>query len=177
MDANERGVNESDLRYISDCLGRSPKGIVGVAARDKDGRPSVIANVPLIRTGDTCQPFPTLYWLVDPALSTAVADIERKGGVRAIEAALQEDLAMLAQHIEDNQRYAAERWALLNNEDQQQAEENGLVKVLRDSGIGGVANHHAIKCLHAQMAYHLASDDGTAVGRTLEVGYSITLKY
>lgn len=168
MTTDGHGLSDSDQRYITDRLGRAPKGVVAVAACDRQGRPSVITNAPLIREAERWLPFPTLYWLVDPVLSTAVAEAERKGGVRAIERALQEDDALMAKHLEDNRRYAAERWALLSDAEKTLAEEHGLVGVLRDSGIGGVANHKTVKCLHAQAAYHLARQGGgSAVGRMM----------
>lgn len=176
MNTDDQTLDDADLRHITDCLGRVPKGVLGVAARDRQRRPSVITNAPLIREAERWLPFPTLYWLVDPALSSAIAQIERKGGVRAIETALQQDEALLAEHLEDNRRYAAKRWALLDEADRRLAEDKGLVAVLRGSGVGGVANHKAIKCLHAQAAYHLACERGTAVGRLLEASFSITLE-
>lgn len=175
MNATPRELTDADLRHITDCLGRTPKGVVGVAARDRQGRPSVITNAPLIRDAERWLPFPTLYWLVDPALNSAIAEIERKGGVRAIETALQQDEALLTQHLEDNRHYAAKRWSLLDEADKRLAEEKGLVAVLRDAGVGGVANHHAIKCLHAQAAYHLARDNGTAVGGLIDQCYDMKI--
>lgn len=169
MKTDENGWCESDRIYVAQCLGRDPKGVIGVAARDQAGRPSVIVNQPLMREGQRWLPFPTLYWLVDPTLSSILADLERRGGVREIEQALRDDPALLQQHLEDSKRYAAKRWALMTEADQATAQEKGLVKVLRDSGIGGVANHEAVKCLHTQFAYHLAQGSaGTTVGRLVE---------
>ena len=45
--------------------------------------------------------------------------------------------------------------------------------VLDKTGIGGVANHRTVKCLHAQYAYHLAREEGTTVGRLMEERFGI----
>ncbi len=47
-------------------------------------------------------------------------------------------------------------------------------QTLETTGIGGVANHASIKCLHAQFAFHLArSEVGTTVGKILKKQYGI----
>jgi len=175
-DAN--GLNQSDALYIAQCLGRTPKGLVTIAARDALGKPAVMCNHPLQQIGERCVPQPTLYWLVDPALSRRIAEIERKGGVREIEADLQADEALMRSHLEDNAAYAEMRWAMLSGEEQHAVEQQGLADVIKHTGIGGIANHAAIKCLHAQYAYHLAkyaSDSaGTTVGQMMQTRYTIT---
>jgi hypothetical protein len=164
----------ADAAYVAICLGREPTGVVGVAARREHGEAIVIVNHPLQRKGQTRQPFPTLYWLIDPALHSRIAEIERKGGVQAIEHALAEDEALLQAHREDNRAYAAARWALLCDADRQAAERLGAAVVLQQSGIGGVANHESVKCLHAQYAYHLAKHDkGSTVGNLMQQRYNL----
>ena len=174
MDADESGWNADDARYVAQCLGRVPKGVMGIASRDRLFRPTVITNKPVVFEGEKWIPFPTLYWLIDPRLNKQIADIERTGGVRAIEALLESDEALMRQHLRDNRDYAGTRWALLSRDEQQIAGAQGLVAVLQQSGIGGVANHRAVKCLHAQYAYHLAHHKGgTAVGRLMQEHFGI----
>ena len=160
--------SEADQQYVTACLERCPEGVVGVAARRPTGEPTVIINLPLIPKADSWAPFPTLYWLVDPDLSTKIADIERKGGVRTIEEAIASDMALQVAHREDNMFYAMARWAVLNEKEKQLAFELGMHDMLEHTGIGGVANHNAVKCLHAQYAFHLARrDTGTTAGRLM----------
>ncbi|MGB0767218.1 MAG: DUF501 domain-containing protein, partial [Phycisphaeraceae bacterium] len=133
-----------------------------------------ITNLPLVQEKRRWAPFPTLYWLVDPAISAKIAEIERQGGVREIEEALRADGERLEQHRADNVLYAMSRWAVLNPEEKEIANKLALKPVLEDSGIGGVANHDAIKCLHAQYAFHLARHEaGTTVGRLIRQRYEI----
>lgn len=173
MNADERGSSEADRQYIALCLGRSPQGLFHIAARSQTGCPAVIANHPMLFKDEQWQPFPTLYWLIEPTLNKRIADAERKGGVRMIEDALAEDPELLKDHRADNVCYAMARWALLNDQEKQAAAELGVQDMLEHSGVGGVANHDAVKCLHAQYAYHLAREEGTTVGRLMEERFGI----
>jgi hypothetical protein len=166
--------SEADQQYATTCLGRRPQGVVGVAARRPSGEPTVIINLPLIPKDNTWQPFPTLYWLIDPTLSTRIAEVERKGGVRAIEAVLAQDPVLRQAHREDNTFYAMARWAVLNDKEKQAATGLGMRPMLEDTGVAGIANHDAVKCLHAQYAFHLARHEaGTTVGRLMEERFGI----
>ena len=166
--------SEADQRYAETCLGRRPQGVVGVAARRPGGEPTVIINLPLLPKGDSWQPFPTLYWLIDPEHNARIAEIERKGGVRAMEAAVSQDPTLAQSHRADNTFYAMARWAVLNDEEKKAAGDLGMRPMLEDTGIGGVANHEAVKCLHAQYAFHLARNEaGTTVGKLMQQTFGI----
>ena len=166
--------SEADQQYVTACLGRTPQGVVGVAARRPTGEPSVIINLPLLPHVETWQPFPTLYWLVDPDLNKKIADIERKGGVQQIEQAIAQDTALQLAHREDNNFYAMARWAVLNDKEKQAAQSLGMQDMLEHAGVGGVANHDAVKCLHAHYAFHLARrDTGTTVGKLMHTHFAL----
>lgn len=166
--------SEADRRFVTESIGREPTGIVGVAARDPRCMPAVIIDLPLIRRGERWLPFPTLYWLVDPRLNKQIAEAERKGGVGQIEAALKADEELMQAHLADNRLYARSRWAVLNEKEEQIAKEQGFEDVLHCSGVGGVANHASIKCLHAQYAFHLARREaGTTAGRLIEKHFDL----
>lgn len=166
--------SHADQQYAAICLGRQPQGVLGVAARRPSGEPTVIINLPLIRKDNNWQPFPTLYWLIDPDLNTKIAQVERKGGVRAIESALTQDPALLQAHREDNTHYAKARWAVLNETEKQAAIDLGMQPMLEHTGIAGIANHDAVKCLHAQYAFHLARNEtGTTVGKLMQERFDL----
>ncbi|MGH9089798.1 MAG: DUF501 domain-containing protein [Acidimicrobiales bacterium] len=122
---------------MAELLGREPAGDYEVVVRQADGRPSVIANAPVLRDGT---PMPTRYWLVDPDLRQAVSRLESTGGVRAAEAAV-DPTAVAAAH----ERYAAERDALLPP---------GHGGPRPSGGVGGT--RQGVKCLHAHLAWWLA---------------------
>lgn len=166
--------SEADEQYVTVCLDRCPIGVLGVAARRPTGEPTVIINLPLMANGDSWQPFPTLYWLVDPDLIATIANIERKGGVRAIEAVLAEDAALQAAHRADNVFYAKARWAVLTDAEKQTAQDLGMREMLEHTGIAGIANHDAVKCLHAQYAFHLARNEtGSTVGKLMQQHFGL----
>lgn len=161
---------EDDLTYIASHLGRDSSGvtILAVAARDAQGRPAVITNHPLRRQGERHLPFPTLYWLVDPARCKRVADLERDGAIGELERTIAESPALQASFHADHRAYATARWSLLSPFEQQQAVDAGYAPTLRDKGIGGIADFDRIKCLHLHLAHHLAQPGGTTIGRLIE---------
>ena len=57
------------------------------------------------------EPFPTTYWLAHNGIAAAVATVERDGGVSAAGAAVDSDAMARAR------AYAADRWALLDDEE------------------------------------------------------------
>ena len=126
-----------DVALLTERLGRPPEGDFEVVVRTADGNPVVIRNAPFLRDGT---PMPTRYWLCDPALRRAVAQLESGGGVRAAEAAVDpQDLA--AAHA----AYAAERDAAID------ADHAGPRP---SGGVGGTGR--GVKCLHAHYAWFLA---------------------
>jgi hypothetical protein len=137
-----------DVAVVAELLGREPQADFDVVVRDADGRPMVIRNEPFLRDGT---PMPTRYWLVDPDLHAAVAQLESLGGCRRAEAEVP------AREIEAvHRRYATERDAAIA------ADHAGPEPV---GGVGGT--RRGVKCLHAHLAYLLAGGDDP-VGRWVE---------
>ena len=62
-------------RRVADRLGRLPQGAWEVVAWSASGDPVVIRNAPLLDDG---RPMPTRYWLIDPALRSAVGRLEAR---------------------------------------------------------------------------------------------------
>ena len=108
----------------------------------------MIRNAPLLDDGT---PMPTRFWLVDPALRTAVGRLEAAGGVRRAEAAVDAD-ELVAAH----RRYARER---------DEAIPAGWTGPTPSGGVGGTRT--GVKCLHAHYAWFLAGGDDP-VGRWVE---------
>ena len=146
-------ASESDVAAVAAMLGRAPAGRFCVVVRRSDGAPAVIMNAPKLDDGT---PMPTLYWLVDPALSRQVALIESHGGVRRME------------HLVDPEALAAAH-------DAYAALRDGLIVDGADprpsGGVGGTRT--GVKCLHAHLANHLAGGDdpvGRLVADEIELG-------
>ena len=75
--------------------GRAPRADFDVVVRTATGDPLVIRNAPLLVDGT---PMPTRYWLVDPDVSRAVAQLESAGGVRRADAEVDADDLRAAAH-------------------------------------------------------------------------------
>jgi uncharacterized protein len=130
-------ASPGEVDLLTRLLGRAPRADFDVVVRTEAGDPLVIRNAPLLIDGT---PMPTRFWLVDPEVSRAVAQLESAGGVRAAEAAVDaEDLR--AAHA----AYAAERDASLDP---------AHTGPRPSGGVGGT--RVGVKCLHAHYAYLLA---------------------
>ena len=128
-------------------------------------------------------PFPTLYWLTCPRVSRAVADLERRGCVRAFQRDLEADVALAARWRRCHRDYAAERWDVLSGWDREWLSHSGdgaaggdetaaearkresMREMVRCSGVAGAdwrggANDDgvpfvpSVKCLHSHYAHY-----------------------
>ncbi len=84
------------------------------------------------------KPFPTRYWLACRALASDVGTLEAAGGVRALEADQELNGALRDAHAAHAKLHEGHR-------------------------VGGVGQEGRVKCLHAQLAFALASG-GNPVG-------------
>jgi hypothetical protein len=148
-----RDASLDDQHVVETLLGRPLAGRFAVVVRGHDGRPVVIENEPHLRDGT---PMPTLYWLVDPELHSAVSRLESEGGVHRFEELVDpEDLERA------HDEYAQRRRAATVRTDLAQAR----------GGVGGT--RVGVKCLHAHLANHLAGHYdpvGDLVAGTIQAG-------
>ncbi len=108
-------------------------------------------------------PFPTIYWLRDPALDRAVADLERRGLIADIEKRLLDDEALRTELHADHARYRDQRWAVLSDADRAVVEASESLQRSFRGGVGGVADFDHVKCLHAHVAHAIA--DKNTIGK------------
>ena len=102
--------------------------------------PAVIRNTPFLRDGT---PMPTLYWMCDAPLRSAISRLESNGGVHAAEATIPAaDIA--ATHA----AYAEARDRMIAPDH---------LGPRPSGGVGGT--RIGVKCLHAHVAYALAGGD------------------
>jgi exopolyphosphatase/guanosine-5'-triphosphate,3'-diphosphate pyrophosphatase len=130
-------VSQGDWEAVAELLGRAPQGAFEVVVRDRDGRPVVILNSPLLDDGT---PMPTRYWLVGRTERELISRLESMGGVRAAEAAV-DATELEAAHA----RYEAIRDAAMPP---------GHSGPKPTGGVGGT--RRGVKCLHAHLAWYLA---------------------
>ncbi|MCS6936403.1 MAG: DUF501 domain-containing protein [Candidatus Bipolaricaulota bacterium] len=156
----------NDQTVIARQLGRPPRGKFDVSVRCPWGYPAVIRVAPLLRDGDSVEPFPTLFWLTCPILIEQLSRLEERGLIDQLESELARDPQLRHLYEEDHRRYTQEREALLSDDDRQTLSRLGWLDALRSRGIAGIADRTKVKCLHAQYAFHLAR--GGLIGRWLE---------
>jgi len=150
-------------RVVERQLQRPPLGEFEVCRYSSGGVPQVLRVSPILQAS----PFPTLYWLTDPTLIAEIGRIESSGWIKRLEKdVIPNNRELQTRMIQDNIRYIKERWSYLPHTDS--APSAAIARVLRHRGIGGIIDFTRVRCLHMQYAYHLMSDNGTAIGQLID---------
>lgn len=136
-------VTEADIVEVSRQLGRPARDILDIAARCVCGRPLVVKTKPRLETGT---PFPTLYYLTQPAATAAVSTLEASGYMAELQELLSQDEEIAAGYQSAHESYLAEREAI------EQVEE------IEGFSAGGMPVR--VKCLHALVGHSLAKGSG-----------------
>jgi len=130
-------------------LGRDPCPFGRVVSRCPFGFPAAVEDLPY---GPGGAPFPTLYYLTCPTFVAAVSRLESDGGVRrwtqraASDPALRRSLSEAAAVSRRRRRLLAARaaWPMCDG------------GASLGTGVAGVRDVLAVKCLHAHAAHALA---------------------
>ena len=117
------------------------------------------------------EPFPTLYWLSCPVLFRRVAELEAAGWIKRLERRLQAEPELRAACRADHADYIRRRWQALSGADRGRVRRRGWEKVFFSRGVAGIAGDAALKCLHAQLAFHLAA--GSRIGGLLLADFDL----
>ncbi|MDR0365782.1 MAG: DUF501 domain-containing protein [Bifidobacteriaceae bacterium] len=136
-------LTDSDLQTVAAQLGRPPRGLVAVAARCVCGAPLVVVTKPLLEDGT---PFPTVFYLTQPAAISAVGRLESTGLMARFNADLAEDQGLREAYLEAHRDYLAQRAQL------------GSPPQLDGVSAGGMPRR--VKCLHVLVAHSLARGPG-----------------
>lgn len=136
-------VSEADVAEVSRQLGRQARGIVEIAARCVCSRPLVVKTEPRLDDGT---PFPTMFYLTQPAATAAVSTLEATGLMARLQELLVEDPELKAAYSAAHQSYLAERAEL------------GDVPEIAGISAGGMPER--VKCLHALVGHSLAKGPG-----------------
>lgn len=134
-------VSEADLAVVAEQLGRPPRAIRGIAARCPAGHPSVIQTSPRLENGT---PFPTLYYLTCPRLTSMVGTLESSGVMREMSDRLTEDAELAAAYRRAHESYLAQR--------------DAIEALGHEVSAGGMPDR--VKCLHVHLAHTLACGRG-----------------
>lgn len=132
-----------DLAVLEEQLGRLPRGVVGVGARCVCGRPLVVVTAPRLENGE---PFPTTYYLTNPAVVHACSVLEAEGLMNEYTQALAEDEELRAHYQRAHEAYITDRMEL------------GNVPEVAGISAGGMPTR--VKCLHAVVGHALGAGAG-----------------
>jgi len=125
-------------------LGRTPRGLLGVAHRCPCGQPDVAETAPRLPDGT---PFPTLFYLTCPRAAAAVSKLEAAGEMREMTARLA-DGDLRRRYQAAHQDYLTRRTAA--------ARAAGVEPLPPGTqSAGGMPDR--VKCLHALVAHELAA--------------------
>lgn len=134
-------VTDADRAAVAAQLGRPPRAIRAVAHRCPSGHPSVIQTSPRLDDGT---PFPTLYYLTCPRLTSLTSRLEASGLMKEMTERLAEDPELAAAYLAAHRSYLAER--------------NAIESLGTDVSAGGMPGR--VKCLHVHVAHALAVGPG-----------------
>lgn len=134
-------VTEADLQAVAEQLGRTPRGVLEISYRSPDGAPGVVMTAPRLEDGT---PFPTLYYLTDPRLTTEASRLEVALVMKWMTDRLEQDEELRADYRRAHEHYLAKR--------------NAIEDLGTDFSGGGMPDR--VKCLHVLIAYALAEGPG-----------------
>lgn len=134
-------ISDADRALVARQLGRPPRGLRAVAARDAAGEPTVVQTDPRLEDGT---PFPTLYYLTSPRLVSLVSTLESEGLMREMTDRLAEDPDLVEHYRRAHESYLAER--------------DAIESLGTDVSAGGMPDR--VKCLHVHVAHALAAGPG-----------------
>ena len=163
----DQAPDQHQLTLITEQLGRPPRGTEAVAAVDGNGTPLVLRMAPIVDG----KPFPTLYWLSCERLKIEISRIEANGVIKQLETRLQEDADFLATYHASHRDYVDARWDYMSTEQRLEVERLGYTEILRERGIGGIANWDQVRCLHTQYAHHLCGNN--VFGQWLDAEFGV----
>jgi hypothetical protein len=134
-------VTEADRAAVAEQLGRPPRAIRAVAHRCPSGHPAVVQTSPRLEDGT---PFPTLYYLTCPRLTSLTSTLESSGLMKEMTARLADDEELAAAYLAAHRSYLAER--------------DAIESLGTEVSAGGMPGR--VKCLHVHVAHALAVGPG-----------------
>lgn len=136
-------ATQADIDIVSEQLGRQARGVVGIAARDSQGVPAVVATAPRLEDGT---PFPTFYYLTHPEAVKAASRLEAEGKMVEYNELLATDETVAAAYQSAHDAYVADR------------DQVAAVEEVHGVSAGGMPTR--VKCLHALIGHSLAAGPG-----------------
>lgn len=138
-------------QQIAALLGRPPRGLEDIAVAGPAGEPLVIRVASLVED----KPFPTLFWLVDPALCYRIDQQEASGLIRQFQQRIDAEPELRRGMREDHRAHIALREQYMSPSIRLRLQALNFGEALAGRGIGGIANFTRIRCLHTWYGAHL----------------------
>lgn len=134
-------ADRADLETVARQIGRQPRGVLEIAYRCPNGEPGVVKTAPRLPDGT---PFPTLYYLTHPLLTSAASRLETTGIMREMTERLKLDPDLAGAYRRAHESYLAER--------------DAIEPLHTATSAGGMPDR--VKCLHVVIAHSLAKGPG-----------------
>ena len=168
---SEQMAGESKARvsqwydFVTERLGREPRGLCDVSAFNEKGQPAVI-RVSSVVDG---KPFPTLFWLIDAEISLKIDRLEAAGWIAELQEMVNESTAIKLQMKQAHEAHNKLRDGFLGEEERLLLNARGMMSALSDRGIGGIQEPDRIRCLHTWYAAHMVEPNcvGVAVDQLM----------
>ena len=142
-------VTDEDLTVVGHQLGRPARDVVEIAARCVCGNPLVVATAPRLSNGS---PFPTVFYLTHPVITSAVSRLEAEGTMYGMSDRFTEDPQLAEQYRAAHEHYLEQRRRI--------GEEAGISEVPEIEGISAGGMPTRVKCLHVLVGHSLAAGPG-----------------
>ncbi len=139
------------VNQVAVLLGRQPRGLEEIAVTGTAGEPVVIRVASLVDD----KPFPTLFWLVDPALCYSIDQLEAAGLIKQLQQRIDAAPHLQSSMRNDHRAHIALRERCIRPAVRRRLQELGFGQALVNKGIGGIADFTRIRCLHTWYGAHL----------------------
>lgn len=152
--------------FVTERLGREPRGFCDVSAFNENGKPAVI-RVSSVVDG---KPFPTMFWLIDADISLKIDRLEAAGWIAKLQQMVNESDAIKEQMKQAHDAHNELRDGFLAEEERTLLTSRGMMSALLDRGIGGIQEPDRIRCLHTWYAAHMVEPNcvGMAVDQLMD---------
>jgi hypothetical protein len=144
-------LTPSVIAQVASLLSREPRGLEEIAVAHPDGRPMVIRVASLVDD----KPFPTLFWLIDPALCYRIDQVEAVGLIKQLQQKIDANPELQSSMRTDHLAHIELRQGYMTEPVEQRLGELNFENVFTSKGIGGIADLTRIRCQHTWYAAHL----------------------
>jgi len=138
-----------------------------IAVTGLAGEPVVIRVASLVDD----KPFPTLFWLVDPALCYRIDQLEAAGLIKQLQRRIDANPDLQRSMRDDHLAHIALRDRCMHPAVRLRLHELDFGEALVNKGIGGIADFTRIRCLHTWYGAHLVVPN--TVGGLLDDGWHL----